>query len=126
MLLATAQYHSGRQSEALRTLRRVRTVLREELGLEPGPDIEQLEAAILRQDPSLSAATALPEPSAECPYRGLLPYDVTDAETFFGREADIEACLRRLADQLRPRGGRSFRLREVVVDPSRRRRRPQA
>ena len=97
VLLATAQYHSGRQSEALRTLRRVRTVLREELGLEPGPDIEELEAAILRQDPSLSAATALPEPSAVCPYRGLLPYDVADAETFFGREADIEACLRRLA-----------------------------
>jgi len=97
VLLATAQYHSGRQSEALQTLRRVRTVLREELGLEPGPDIEELEAAILRQDPSLSAATAMPEPSAECPYRGLLPYDVTDAETFFGREADIEACLRRLA-----------------------------
>ena len=97
VLLATAQYHSGQQSEALRTLRRVRIVLREELGLEPGPDIEELEAAILRQDPSLSATTALPEPSAVCPYRGLLPYDVADAEAFFGREADIEACLRRLA-----------------------------
>ncbi len=98
VLLATAQYHSGRQSEALRTLRRVRSVLREELGLEPGPDIEELEAAILRQDPSLAAATAMPEPSAECPYRGLLPYDVTDSEAFFGREADVEACLRRLAE----------------------------
>ncbi len=97
VLLATAQYHSGRQSEALATLRRLRTVLQEELGLEPGPEIAELEAAILRQDPTLAPATALPEPSAECPYRGLLPYDVADAETFFGREADIEACLRRLA-----------------------------
>ena len=97
MLLATAQYHSGRQSEALRTLRRVRTVLREELGLEPGPDIERARGGDPAPGPVAVRVTALPEPSAECPYRGLLPYDVTDAETFFGREADIEACLRRLA-----------------------------
>ena len=98
-LLATAQYQAGRQGEALRTLRRVRAVLDRELGLDPGPDIEALEQAILRQDPSLVVETALPEPSAVCPYRGLLPYDVDDAERFFGREADVAACLRRLADR---------------------------
>ena len=45
-----------------------------------------LEQAILRQDPSLVAAAALPEPSAVCPYRGLVPYDVGDADAFFGRD----------------------------------------
>ena len=29
-----------------------------------------------------------------CPYRGLMPYDVDDADGFFGRDADIAACLR--------------------------------
>jgi WD40 repeat protein len=40
---------------------------------------------------------ALPEPSATCPYLGLVAYDVGDAEGFFGRDADVAACLRRLA-----------------------------
>jgi len=97
-LLALAQYQAGRQGEALRTLHRARTVLADELGVDPGPDLVALEAAILRQDPSLVAQLALPEPSASCPYLGLVPYDVADAEAFFGRDADVASCLRRLAD----------------------------
>ena len=58
-----------------------------ELGVDPGPELVALEQAILRQDPSLVAAAALPEPSAVCPYLGLVPYDVADSESFFGREA---------------------------------------
>jgi WD40 repeat protein/DNA-binding SARP family transcriptional activator len=96
-LLALAQYQAGRQGEALRTLHRARTVLASELGVDPGPDLVALEAAILRQDPSLVAEAALPEPSATCPYLGLVAYDVGDAEGFFGRDADVAACLRRLA-----------------------------
>jgi len=95
-LLALAQYQAGRQSEALATLRRVRSVLSRELGLDPGPELDELEQAVLRQDPSLVEHAALPEPSAECPYRGLLPYDTGDADTFFGRDDDVTACLRRL------------------------------
>ena len=95
-LLALAQYQAGRQGEALRTLHGGRTVLAAELGVDPGPDLVALEAAILRQDPSLVAEVALPEPSATCPYLGLVPYDVTDADAFFGRDADVAACLRRL------------------------------
>jgi WD40 repeat protein/DNA-binding SARP family transcriptional activator len=97
-LLALAQYQTGRQGEALRTLHRARTVLATELGLDPGPDLVALEAAILRQDPSLVTEAALPEPSATCPYLGLVPYDVGDADAFFGRDTDVAACLRRLAD----------------------------
>jgi hypothetical protein len=95
-LLALAQYQAGHQGEALRTLHRARTVLASELGLDPGPDLVALETAILRQDPSLVAAVALPEPSVTCPYLGLVPYDVGDADGFFGRDTDVAACLRRL------------------------------
>jgi WD40 repeat protein len=57
----------------------------------------ELEQQLLRQDPSLSAPVGR-EVSAVCPYRGLLPYDAEDADTFFGREDDVAACLRRLRD----------------------------
>jgi WD40 repeat protein/DNA-binding SARP family transcriptional activator len=96
-LLATAQYQAGRQGEALRTLHRARTVLATELGIDPGPDLVALEQAILRQDPSLAAHDARPEPAATCPYPGLIAYDVGDADGFFGRDADVAECLRRLA-----------------------------
>jgi WD40 repeat protein/DNA-binding SARP family transcriptional activator len=96
-LLALAQYQAGRQGDALRTLHRARRVLAEELGLDPGPDLVGLEEAILRQDPSL-IAEQLPEPSPACPYLGLVPYDIGDADGFFGRDADVSECLRRLAE----------------------------
>jgi WD40 repeat protein/DNA-binding SARP family transcriptional activator/energy-coupling factor transporter ATP-binding protein EcfA2 len=96
-LLALAQYQAGRQGDALRTLQRARRVLAEELGLDPGPDLVALEESILRQDPSL-IAEQLPEPSAVCPYLGLVPYDIDDADGYFGRDADVSACLGRLAE----------------------------
>ena len=60
-LLARAQYLAGRQTEALRTLRRVRVVLARDLGLDPGPDLVALEQAILRQDPGLAVEQAATE-----------------------------------------------------------------
>ena len=41
------------QADALRTYTRLRTQLGEELGIEPGPELRQLEAAVLAQDSSL-------------------------------------------------------------------------
>src|SRR5262245_10857987 len=96
-LLALAKYQAGRQGDALRTLQGARRVLAEALGLDPGPDLVALEEAILRQDPSLLADQA-PEPSPVCPYMGLVPYDVGDADAFFGRDPAVSECLRRLAD----------------------------
>ena len=96
-LLARALNQSGRQPEALGAITRARAMLVEEFGLDPGPELIELEAMLLRQDPALSPGASA-EVSATCPYRGLLAYDAADADTFFGREDDIAACLRRLRD----------------------------
>jgi DNA-binding SARP family transcriptional activator/tetratricopeptide (TPR) repeat protein len=54
-----ALYRSGRQAEALEVYRTTRRVLVEELGIEPGPALQRLKQAILRQDASLDLPTAL-------------------------------------------------------------------
>jgi DNA-binding SARP family transcriptional activator len=51
--LMLALYRSGRQSDALEVYQRARRRLLEELGLEPGPQLRALQAAVLRQDPAL-------------------------------------------------------------------------
>ncbi len=95
-LLALAQYQSGRQGDALRTLHQLRRVLVAELGADPGPELVALEQAILRQEPGLLVEPAQAAPAEGCPYRGLTPYDIADAEGFFGRHKDVAACLERL------------------------------
>ena len=52
-LRALALTRSGRQADALAVLRQVRTVLDDELGLEPGTELRALQTAVLRQDPAL-------------------------------------------------------------------------
>ena len=91
-LLALAQYRAGAQGEALRTIRQLRTVLARELGIDPAPEVVALEQSILRQDPSLVVPAARPL-TDRCPWQGLMAYDVGDAERFFGRDADVAACL---------------------------------
>jgi SARP family transcriptional regulator, regulator of embCAB operon len=52
--LMLGQYRCGRQVEALATFRETRRVLHDELGLEPGVRLRELEQAVLRQDPGLA------------------------------------------------------------------------
>ncbi len=96
-LLARALHQAGRQAEALTALKQARAMLVDQLGLDPGRELKELEELVLRQDPSLDPVLGR-EVSDVCPYRGLLPYDATDADAFFGREADVVACLRKLRD----------------------------
>lgn len=60
--LMLALYRSGRQAEALERYREGRRLLVEELGIEPGPALQDLERAVLRQDPGLLQASA-PRPA---------------------------------------------------------------
>ena len=53
--LMLALYRDGRQAEALAAYRAARTRLVVEIGIEPGPELQQLEARILAQDPGLAA-----------------------------------------------------------------------
>ena len=56
--LMLALYRAGRQSEALEAYRVTARLLRDELGLDPGPRLRELEQAILVHDPSLGTPSA--------------------------------------------------------------------
>jgi DNA-binding SARP family transcriptional activator len=56
--LMLALYRDGRQAEALEVYREFRTMLRDELGLDPSPSLRELETAILRHDSLVSPVSA--------------------------------------------------------------------
>ncbi|HEX4009145.1 MAG TPA: BTAD domain-containing putative transcriptional regulator [Solirubrobacteraceae bacterium] len=120
--LMLALYRSGRQAESLAVYRDASRMLREELGLEPGPALRDLERMVLRQDAGLTTAAAgafatgppatTPPPDAVaparagepatagavCPFKGLASFDSTDAEYFCGRERVVSDLVARLAE----------------------------
>ncbi|HEU5372333.1 MAG TPA: BTAD domain-containing putative transcriptional regulator [Gaiellaceae bacterium] len=70
--LVLALYRSGRQADALAAYRRGRAALVEDLGLEPGPALHDLELRILRHDPTLLPAAPAPSASTSRRRRLLL------------------------------------------------------
>jgi DNA-binding SARP family transcriptional activator len=79
--LMLALCRAGRRHDALEVYRQGRQVLVDELGLEPGAQLQELERAILRDDQRLTAGT--PQPVA---VPAQLPADVT---AFTGRHAHL-------------------------------------
>jgi len=90
-LLALALYQSGRQGDALAALRRARARLADELGVDPGPALRELEDGILEQAPRLAApVAALPRAAAAAipaPAGTDLAPDAT--APYIGRDAEL-------------------------------------
>ena len=75
-----ALYRSGRQADSLEVYADTRAVMRDQLGLEPGPELRELERRILNHDPDLVAKHAEAEESSTLP----LP-----ANALLGREREL-------------------------------------
>ena len=85
-LLMLALYHSGRQADALAAYRRARTMLDEQLGIDPSGDLQALEAQILRQEVPALVRTER---------RDNLPSPLT---SFVGRDGELQHLVRLIAD----------------------------
>jgi DNA-binding SARP family transcriptional activator len=70
--LMTALYRSGRQAEALDAYQDARRALVDGLGIDPSPALQELERAILRQDPALDLEAPAPTRVREAAERSIL------------------------------------------------------
>ena len=101
--LMLARYRSGRQAEALDAFRQAQELLADELGIDPSPELQELQRRILQQDPALqlTGQTAPRVPVARA-----------------GRGGRVRRRLARARPRARPRGRRE-------ADPPASVRRPQ-
>ena len=71
--LMLALYRAGRQAEALEAFRSARAALSDQLGIEPGPELQELHQAMLVHDPALGAGSGqahpMPAPPADADVR---------------------------------------------------------
>lgn len=99
--LMLALYQAGRQAEALALYQSTRKVLDAELGVEPGPDLQALERAILNQAPELERST---RPSSRNGSEDVGEAPAAARDTFVGREGELKALTAGLEDVLTGRG----------------------
>ena len=102
-------YRSGRQAEALTAYRRARELLAGELGIEPGPELRELQRAILLQAPELELAGGGGVRRALRPVAAGLPGRLADQRR--AGLADRPAGVRRAGE----RGGRAWRWTAVAA-----------
>ena len=120
-ILALANYQAGRQAEALATLRAARERLLDELGIEPGARLDELETAILRQDPALAprhparAASVRSAPTAVSP-----PSDPTTPTPSSAATPTSRRCSRALLPGSRRHDRRPVRFGKVLAGARRR------
>jgi DNA-binding SARP family transcriptional activator/energy-coupling factor transporter ATP-binding protein EcfA2 len=90
--LMRAQYHHGRQADALRLFERTRQYLADELGADVGPELRRIHEEILRHDPSLTRASE--RPALLAGQRGTPDQPSTGATAaFVGRHRELRRLL---------------------------------
>ncbi len=117
--LMLALYRCDRQSDSLRAYQRARDLLADELGLDPGPALRELERQVLAQDAALAAPTVTSR--ASLGLSNIHP----ELSTFVGRTHDSAHIVellrsRRLVSVIGPGGvGKTRIATEVALRPDR-------